>query len=188
MRFKKSKPNSLNQFGIQLLSNSASFHCILVFCVAVSQEISCLIRLFLRVLSLQSRRGILWAVGISKKSMANCSMVCLNFRWYLWKFLRRHFVYFRISIHLGKISPGFNFLLLYVFVSVRSLWSPNGVCNPGMQACEVFSRFEKAHNQIPTGMEARSGPGVGVASVSSHKSRKASKCCLAWPDFVTWMW
>lgn len=117
MCFRKSKPNSLNQFGIQLLSNSASFHCILVFCVAVSQEISCLIRWFFRVLSLQSRRGILWAVGISKKSMADCSMVCLNFRWYLWKFLRRHFVFFRISINLGKISPGFNFLLLYVFVS-----------------------------------------------------------------------
>lgn len=117
MRFKKNKPNSLHQLGVQLLSNSASFHCILVFWVAVSQEISCLIRLFLRVLSLQSRRGILWAVGISKKSMADRSIVCLNFRWYLWKFLRRHFVYFRISINLGKISSGFNFLLLYVFVS-----------------------------------------------------------------------
>lgn len=45
----KSKPNSLsslNESGTQSLPNSASFHCVLVFCIAVSQEISCLIRSF----------------------------------------------------------------------------------------------------------------------------------------------
>lgn len=113
MHRKKSKSDSLNHFGIQPLSNSASFHCIVVFCGAVSQDISCLVRSFVLESSvLGDRGGILWAVGISKKSMANCSMVCLNFRWYLAKCLRLHFVYFRISVNLDNISSGFDFHLL----------------------------------------------------------------------------
>lgn len=42
----KSKPTALSWFGLQSYSDSAPFHCVFVFHVAVSQEISCEIRSF----------------------------------------------------------------------------------------------------------------------------------------------
>ena len=63
---KKSKPSLLNRFGLQPLSNLASFHCILVFFVAVSQEI-CLIRSFVpEFCPCKAGEEFLWAVGINR--------------------------------------------------------------------------------------------------------------------------
>lgn len=78
----KSKPSSLSQVGTQSLSNSASFHCLSVFCVAVSQETSCLIRSFVLGSSVLAKRerNFMGTWPISEKSMVDCSVVCLNFR------------------------------------------------------------------------------------------------------------
>lgn len=108
---KKSQPSSLNQFGLPPLSDGASFHCILVFLVAVSQEISCFIRSSVPESSALAKavEEFLSAVGINKKVNGKLFHGLPYVSGGPYENSLEGILCFRIPINLGEISSSFGF-------------------------------------------------------------------------------